>query len=178
MLSLMRATKRLHNHKHITQSCKTDSEWFITQTKRDPYTWKKFTSFLRLFYASTSNGNQTSSFRPATPTSLFKMFSYCATVNDSYGQGYGSIAENVLGNTWNINNIIRHTISRLSTFTTPSSRFTHIHLDFLEPLTHSSDYRFNQFMSPDCFTASFTTIVQSSAQKTSVVIVWPDLGKV
>lgn len=38
--------------------------------------------------------------------------------------------------------ITRHTISPLSTFLTPSSRFTHIHLDIVGPLTLSSSYRY------------------------------------
>lgn len=38
--------------------------------------------------------------------------------------------------------VIRHTISPLSTFTTPSSRFAHIHLDLVGPLPPSSNYRY------------------------------------
>lgn len=38
--------------------------------------------------------------------------------------------------------ITRHTISPLSTFPTPSSRFLHIHLDIVGPLPLSSDFRY------------------------------------
>lgn len=40
------------------------------------------------------------------------------------------------------NKISRHTISPPSTFLTPSSRFSHIHLDIIGPLPLSSDYRY------------------------------------
>ncbi|KAJ8721092.1 hypothetical protein PYW08_006557 [Mythimna loreyi] len=38
--------------------------------------------------------------------------------------------------------VTRHTKSPLSTYLTPSSRFSHIHLDIVGPLTPSSDYRY------------------------------------
>ena len=38
--------------------------------------------------------------------------------------------------------VIRHTFSPLSTYPTPSSRFSHINLDLVGPLTPSSDYRY------------------------------------